>query len=570
MAKNTRPKTERLFEQVDSFRQFVDVLGRHGERTAFSYYVGKEIQTLTYEQFQRQILAQTAGMKQAGLAGKRIAVIGETSPAWLATYISTILCGGVAIPMDRELAVEEIENFLTFAEADCVFFSESFIEKFDHLASSHPTVKMLVPFSDKPCPYEDGSRFMSYTALLEKGQAGANSDDLPSDEDTDRLAVLLFTSGTTGSSKCVMLSEKNVISTVCAACATVEFEPDDTVVSVLPVHHTYELMCLLGELLYGCHIAINDSLRHVMRNFATFKPTALVLVPLFIATIDKRIWDEARKSGRDKILYRALKLSRVMRKTGIDMRQKLFASVRQVFGGRLKKIISGGAPLNPRLVEEFEEFGVYISEGYGITECSPLLSVTPYYAPKRGSVGPAVPTCEIKIDGDEINTAGYPEGEICAKGSNVMLGYFKNPEATAEVFTEDGWFRTGDIGYMDRDGYVFITGRKKYVIVLENGKNVFPEEIEEHLAEVPGIAESVVLGRKVPGGTEIILTAVVFPDMSAFPIGTGNDIIESTIRERIGKMNKNLTTYKQIRNVEFRYTEFEKTTSRKIKRNLVQ
>ena len=259
-----------------------------------------------------------------------------------------------------------------------------------------------------------------------------------------------------------------------------------------------------------------------------------------------------------------------MRGINLDMRSTFFKQVTAAFGGNLKKIVCGGAALNPELVDTFAEFGIDIHEGYGITECAPLIAVSPYYAPKKGSVGPSVPCCEVRIASEHENEMGFAEGEIQVKGDNVMLGYYKNPEETAKVFTEDGWFCTGDVGYMDNDGYIFITGRKKNVIVLENGKNVFPEEIEEYLAKIDTIAECVVLGRKAEGSDEVTLTALVYPQLDQFERNEEHEKIEETIRAQVNKMNHKLVSYKQIRDVEFRYEAFEKTTSKKIKRHLVK
>jgi long-chain acyl-CoA synthetase len=256
---------------------------------------------------------------------------------------------------------------------------------------------------------------------------------------------------------------------------------------------------------------------------------------------------------------------------GIDLRRVLFSDIISAFGGRLCKIISGGAPLNPNIAEKFEEFGITICEGYGITECSPLISVNPYYANKHGSVGTAVNCCTVRINPEGVNEQGYTEGEIEVKGDNVMLGYYKNPEATAEAFTEDGWFRTGDVGYIDEDGYIYITGRKKSVIVLENGKNVFPEEIEEYLGNLSTVAECVVVGRKKEDDPDtVVLTAIIYPNFDAFPEGTDINEIAKAVQAEVNAMNRGLVGYKQIRKVEIRKTEFEKTTSRKIKRHLVK
>ena len=251
------------------------------------------------------------------------------------------------------------------------------------------------------------------------------------------------------------------------------------------------------------------------------------------------------------------------------MRRRIFAEVLDAFGGRLEKIICGGAPLDPLMIEAFENFGISIYEGYGITECSPLAAVTPYYARKYGSVGRAVPCCEVRIGDGAIGESGFVEGEIQIKGDNVMLGYFDNEEANEAAFTEDGWFCTGDMGLIDKDGYIFITGRKKSVIVLENGKNVFPEEIEEYLEDIPEIAESVVVGRDAEDD-KVELVALIFPNRDEFAVDADEDEIKKTIENKITAVNKKLPAFKRITKIELRDTEFEKTTSKKIKRHLVK
>ena len=565
-----RKKTERRFTPIESISQFADKLGGFGDTVAYRYFDrDRNLCTLSYAELSARIRKQAAGLASAGLAGKRIAVIGETSVEWVTSYTSIIASGGVAIPMDKELDVEEIKGFFAFAEADAVIYSRSFNEKFADLSKSHPTVKVQIPLDpDAEWDPVDPS-FLPYSHLLDMGEAGVREGyTYPAVTDPCRMVEMLFTSGTTGSSKCVMLSEKNIVSVVNNACATVDFSPEDAIVSVLPIHHTYELAIMLAGLNYGMNIAINDSLKRVLKNFALFEPTGLVLVPLFVSTMNKRIWDEARKGGKKKALRALIKVSRGLRAIHVDLRKTFFKQITSAFGGRLEKIVCGGAPLNPELAETFSEFGIDISEGYGITECAPLIAVNPYFAPKKGSVGPSVPCCTVRIDADHKNDLGFDEGEIQVKGDNVMLGYYKNPEETAKVFTEDGWFCTGDVGYMDEDGYIFITGRKKYVIVLENGKNVFPEEIEEYLGRLDSVAESVVVGRTKEDGA-ISLAAIVYPQLDLFKNGEDHEAIEAAVRADVAHMNRKLVGYKQIRDVEFRYVPFEKTTSKKIKRHLI-
>ena len=567
-----RKKTERKYTKIENIQHFAEKLSAFGDRTAYRYFDRQHnLLSITYRNLSARFKQQAAGYAAAGLAGKRIAIIGETSVEWVTSYVAAIAAGGIAVPMDRELDVEQIEGFFTFAEVDAVVYSHSFNEKFASLTDHHPTVKIQIPMDPERGTYENNPHIISYANLMDMGADNLKAGyQYPEAGDPDRMTEMLFTSGTTGTSKCVMLSEKNILAAVNAACETVDFSADDAIVSVLPIHHTYELCIMLAGLNYGMNIAINDSLKRVLKNFALFKPTGLVLVPLFVSTMNKRIWEEAKKGGKDKALKILTRVSRVMRGVNLDARKTFFSQVTNAFGGRLNKIVCGGAPLNPELVDTFAEFGIDIFEGYGITECAPLIAVSPYYAPKKCSVGPAVPCCEVRIDDDHVNEKGFREGEIQVKGDNVMLGYYKNPEETAKVFTEDGWFCTGDVGYMDNDGYIFITGRKKYVIIADNGKNVFPEEIEEYLATIETIAESVVIERKSPEDGSVVLTAIVYPQLDKFEDSGDHEKIEETIRSQIKKLNRKLVSYKQIRDVEFRYEPFEKTTSKKIKRHTVK
>ncbi len=570
-----RRRMERVLPHIWDVTDLCDIIERHGNKTLFRYYEGKDIQSMTYATFGTQVREAAAAFTAMGLCGEKIAVIGETSPQWVCTYLGALAAGCVIVPMDKELDTEEIRRFIAMVDARAIVYSKSFNEKFIKSISDGDTgIRYFIPIT----PAYDSSfdnKVIAFDQLLTCGRERVERDGYhyPIVRNREKLAEMLFTSGTTGTSKCVMLCQKNIFAAVNAAVETVCFSADDVVVSVLPIHHTYELMCILAEMVYGIEICINDSLRHVMKNFQLFKPTGLVLVPLFINTMYAKIWSEAQKSKKETILKAGLATSKTLMAVGIDARRKIFKSVLDAFGGRLDHIICGGAKLNPDLIAAFEDFGISIFEGCGITECSPLTCVTPYFARKYGSVGPAVPCCRVRIDektGSGENEEGYVEGEIQIKGDNVMLGYYNNPEANEAAFTTDGWYRTGDIGYMDGDGYVYITGRMKSVIVLENGKNVFPEEIEEYLGKIDTICESVVVGRKAPDSDAIILTAVVFPAYDKFPTGASEELIRESIRNSINAMNRRLPGFKQVKAVEYRQTEFEKTTSKKIKRHLVK
>ncbi len=565
-----RPKTERKYERVMDSYDLCRIISKHGDRIAFSYFdKSRNLCNLSYARFYNRIERTAAGLTQLGLAGKKIAIIGETSVAWLASYLAILTTNGVAIPMDKELEPEAIIGLLESVDADAIIYSDHFNGKLVNIVSKDSSIKHFIPID----PTEEELTYsgtIAYRAMRARGKLDVDAGrfKLSRIENREKLAEMLFTSGTTGSSKCVMLSQRNIFAVVNSALHSVDFNPDDVIVSVLPVHHTYELAILLCELDMGVKICINDSLTRVLKNFQLFKPTGLILVPLFVYTMYKRIWAEAKKKGKDKQLKLAIGASHAMRKVGIDKRREIFAEVLNSFGGRLTKIVCGGAALNPKMIEFFDHIGIEICEGFGITECAPLTFVTPYYARKIGSVGPAVPCCQGRIDGTNYGSHGYIEGEIQIKGDNVMLRYYNNPEANEAAFTDDGWFRTGDIGYMDDDGYFYVTGRLKSVIVLENGKNIFPEEIEEYLADIELIAECVVVGRQV--GSTVNLTAVVYPNMALFSGDESPEHMLSEIEKEIHELNKKLPSHKHIKGVELREVEFEKTSSRKIKRYLVK
>ena len=564
-------KTERIYTPVADVGGYLRALRAHGGKTAFVWKEKDGGHMLSYEEFaeltERFALGLRETLGESGESGEpvRVCLIGETSPYWIAGYLAVIAAGYTAVPMDKELDPEEISRFLAGAGVSAAIYSRAFDECFEAMAQGHPTLRTLIPMNREK---RAEGKLVPYDTVLQRGQeSGQAGAAFEADGDTERCCELLFTSGTTGSSKCVMLCQRNVFSVVSAACEAVPFTPEDVLVSVLPLHHTYELACTLAACDYGCKICVNDSLRHVLKSFKEYQPTGLVLVPMFVTTMYKRILSEAKRSGKEKILIGATKAAHLLGYLGIDMSEKLFRDVRDAFGGRLEKIICGGAALDPEMVQIFETFGISIYEGYGITECAPLVAVTPYYKRKPGSVGPAVSCCEIRIEGTETNERGFLSGEIQVRGENVMLGYRDNDEANEAAFTADGWFRTGDVGYLDEAGYLTITGRLKSVIVLDNGKNVFPEEIEEYLGNVDTIAESVVVGREEEDGTKLV--AVILPNYAKYPEMSENDL-RMEIQKEITLLNKRLPSFKQIHKLEFRKTEFEKTTTKKIKRHLVK
>ena len=321
---------------------------------------------------------------------------------------------------------------------------------------------------------------------------------------------------------------------------------------------------ILTPILVGATVAINDSMKYLTKNLQTFKPTAMILVPLFVTTVYKRIWDTATKNNQTKKLKRGIAVSNLLRHVNIDLRSTFFGQVNAAFGGRLKRIVCGGAALSPDYVKGFEELGINLVQGYGITECSPLVSVCPFHWKKYASVGLPVHDVEVKID--KLSPEDI-EGEIIVRGPNVMKGYYKAPELTAEAIDEDGWFATGDVGYIDEDGFIYITGRKKNIIILDNGKNVFPEELEEHIYKIELVSECVVVGKPNSSG-ETVITAQIYPDFDkAKEMGMDElSDIKDALKKEIQELNKRLPIFKQIRGIEIRKTEFEKTTTKKIRR----
>ena len=535
---------------------------RWPEKDAYVYKRGGGLESVTFQGLEERVRALSETFFDLGVAGGAVAVIGETCPEWIITYLTAIITGGVIVPLDKELSEEAVSGFIRKVGCTAVVFSAKYRPYFEGKEESFSSVRYFIEFDPKKEPSEKDAKpapgicdfveCLNYgRTLVENGSEKYESAPV----DLEKVCAILFTSGTTGTSKGVMLCQKNIIHAVNGSYRCTGFEEEDTVMSVLPVHHTYEMTCgILTPLYIGATVCINDSLKHVVKNFQLFKPTGVVLVPLFVTTVYKRIWESARKSGKEKLLRGSMSISGALRKVKIDPRKLLFKSVQEVFGGRLKRIICGGAPMPGDLVAQFDAFGIHLCQGYGITECSPLISVCPEKGNKAGSVGPAIPGLQVKVDVEEEED-GKLIGEILVKGPNVMKGYFEDREATEAVFN-GSWFRTGDYGYVDEDGFIFITGRKKNVIVLNNGKNVFPEEIEEYLSKIELVKECVVIGRTAEDGT-VTVTALIFPDMPrAAEMGLGDDLNEvgAVIKSEIATLNRTLPSFKQIRGIENDYS----------------
>ncbi len=534
----------------------------YGDKPLYFYKNGETYSEYSFKRLYDETVYIGSALEKRGLM-KGVSVIGSTHPQYIATYLSTVNGGGYIVPIDPELSDEQIAYFMSHAEVQTVVYTEKLNLKMPDIEKLLPNVKLFVAIQPN-ADFTVDERNITMEMLLEEGKKAYEdgfTDYVDYNIDMEKMAAVIFTSGSTGTAKGVMLSMKNLTAATNASCLSMAYDDRNTFVSVLPPHHTYEITCgHLAIMNLGAQVYINDSLKHVMKSFNSFKPNALMLVPLFVETMHKKIWAEIKKKGIEKQVKIAIGFNNAFLFCGIDIRKKMFKEIIDSFGGNLKSIVCGGAPLSPQLIKDFYAFGITVLEGYGITECAPLVAVNSPGKVRFHSVGQPVYGCTVKIDKDENDETG----EILVKGENVMMGYYKNPEATKEVFTEDGWFRTGDIGYMDKDGYIYITGRKKNVIILSNGKNVFPEEIEEYLAPIDIIEECVVMARENEKG-ELTITAITVPNMALLE-GKNDDEITELIKARIDAVNKKLPTYKQIHRIELRHEPFERTTSKKIQR----
>lgn len=519
-------------KHVTDFKEMVTHLGeKHANDTAFEYFRDGTKVSVTYARFKRDVFALGSYFYSLGLKNTKIAVCGENSYEWIVTYLASAVGGNTIVPLDKELKPAEANVLLTASGSEMLVYSA---KKTELAEIACDQVKHKLCISDMASAIETGEELVSDCGIMEN------------EIDVENVCTIIYTSGTTGNPKGVMLSQRNLISNMILSIESMWF-PRGTV-CVLPLHHTFGMMAsVLCQLMCGFPVFINDNLKYVLRDIKEAKPGHVSVVPLFVESFYKGIWKNAKKSGKDKALKALIKTSNAMRKVGIDMRKTLFKSVIEAFGGNLEMLITGGAPISDDLIKGFDDIGVKIINGYGITECSPIVSLSKYDGNKSGSVGMPIKTVKVKT----INNNEDGEGEICVKGDIVMMGYYNNPEANADAFV-DGWFNTGDLGRVDEDGFVFITGRKKNLIILDNGKNVYPEELEYLIGKIDGVTEVLVYAED-----EYITAEIYAEDMSK------KDAITAEIKD---KLNSSIASYKQIRKIKFRAAEFEKTTTKKIKR----
>lgn len=526
---------------------------------------GGEYRPISYIQFRDDIDALGTKLTELGLKDKKTAIIGENSYEWVVTYLAVTNGTGIIVPLDKDLTGIEIGNLLERSQVDAVVFSGKMEKKVSEVLKGFDDIKIRINIDAE----SDDNGVLSWDGLLEEGRTlleNGNRDFVDAVIDRDAMCSLLFTSGTTGMAKGVMLSHKNISANVYNMSKYVKIRRPGGGLSVLPMHHTYELTCHVFTGLYqGMFIAICEGLRYIQQNLKESGATVMVGVPIVFETMHKKVWKQAEASGAAGRLRKMMDLAR---RTKLYNRQeamrRIFSKIHTSLGNNIALFIAGGAAINPQVIRDYEALGIPMIQGYGMTENAPIIAVNRDYYSKADSVGKPMPGTEVRIidkDADGI-------GEIICRGPSVMLGYYNDPEATAAVL-KDGWLYTGDYGRFDDEGFLYICGRKKNVIVAKNGKNIFPEEIEYLLLEQPFIEEVVVYGAVDKKNDDIVVKAEIFPNYENMKAALG-DIDEKSIQEaiknEIEEVNDKMPVYKRVKRFKLRDEEFEKTATRKIKR----
>jgi long-chain acyl-CoA synthetase len=559
---NSVPKVESVQEMIlRSVREYP-------ENQAFHDLNNSPIGELTYSELMTKIQKFGGALQNLGIRERsHIAIIGENRTQWAISFLTCMCFNYVVVPIDRNLSENEILNIVHESDSVAIIFSESYENVFAGVKSSLKKINHLICMDE----FSAGQDFISMTKLIDETNP-INTEDFPKIIPDD-LAEIIFTSGSLGRAKGVMLSQRNLASNLVDMVSMLMMYPTDRFLSVLPMHHTYECTCgMLCPLYCGSSIHFARSLKTVIDDFQIVKPTILLGVPLLYDKMFKRITKTIKEDTIKSIVVPALtKVTNIFSSIGLtEIKRKIFKELHARFGGNVRIFIAGGAAPDPQVALGLREFGFNFLQGYGLTETSPILALNRLDAFKDNAAGLPLPSVEIKIvDPDENNS-----GEIYAKGPNVMLGYYKNEELTREAI-EDGWFKTGDIGYFDDEGFLHINGRKKNVIISKSGKNVFPEEIEDELNRSPFILESLVYGSKDEKQDEIIAVKVVadaeaiiqYSEESGKKID--DDLVYSVVKSEVDRINKMLSAYKRVKKVELMENEFEKTTTQKIKRYLV-
>ena len=544
-------------DYYNTFPEYIEgIAKKFNDKPAVTYFnQNREPVTHTYSQLAEEVFSLAEALYARRFTGKHIAIVGENSYEWLLAYLACASCGAVAVCIDAEQSDGTIHQMILQADCAAVFTSESYYPLCQTLVEQKNNALELFVLTDT-----GHCKLMYLPALLEEGQRlresqGKAAMDYP--VSPEQTASIVYTSGTTSLSKPVMLGHKAILHN--AADAIREVEAGSKVYSSLPFYHSYGMTgAVLDTLVRGAEIYINGNLKTMMRDLHLSCAYSMITVPLMIKTLERQLWLTAEKEGKAKKLKSLLNICKTLKKMHLPYRNKVLDDIRKKMVGDIQVIICGGAYLEKELCETFELFGVLILQGYGITECSPMVSTNGNRYNKKGSVGPVLNGYQLKIVGDEIYV----------KGTSLMNGYYKQEEETAKVFTKDGWFKTGDLGYLDKDDYLYITGRQKNLIVFKNGKKVSPEKIEEQLEKIPLVKEVMVYGTASGSSADdVVVSASIFPDPEVSGDMESFEILQ-TLQKEVDIINSNLPIYQQIQMINIREKEFDKTASKKIKRQL--
>lgn len=523
---------------------------------------------ITYKEYGEDVIALGSALNEllSINAKKRVAIVGETSYSWYITYMALLVGGIIAVPVDKDLPEAELQNVLERSKVSAVVYSKKKKEIVEKVASKLEFIDYLIEMNSNE---EIVDKKVGFEFLLTMGRRLAKTSGksfLKAKIDPDEFKLLIFTSGTTSKSKGVMISNRNLCENLYSAGTFVEIGPNDRLISILPLHHTYEsTIGYLFPISRGSSISICEGLKYIVPNMQEAKPTAFLAVPLLIENLYKKINQNIVKSKKDKLVNSMIHVTNALKSVNVDIKRKVFSEIHNTLGGNVRIIVSAAAPLDKKVGKWLEDIGILFLQGYGLTETAPIAALTPESLPKVGSAGMAVPSAELKI----LNPNENGEGEVLIKSKTLMLGYYEDQEATNEVIV-DGWFHTGDIGYLDEEGFLFITGRCKNVIVTQNGKNIYPEELEILLSKIPYINESMVYGmKKNEKDKELTVSVKVIPNKEYIKEKHGDvskEEIHDIIWKEIKELNRTLVTYKTIKHLEIKEDEFEKTTTMKIKR----
>jgi len=561
MARNILGENSPKLKRPNSIKHLMEIaVSEAGEKIAYKYRTGEGVREVSYKEFQTETFWLGTALASMGMASCHIGCAAENSYSWILVYLTALQSEGVFCPIDKELIEGDLINVVHGGDDEIVFCDKKREENFRAVREQLPNVKYFVCFDRE----EDDGEFLSFKKLFAKGKELYENGDRSycnmCTKDIKALKMLIYTSGTTGLAKGVMLSEHNLISLIHYGLKLASIR--EVGLSVLPYHHSYEAVAgILVALHRHATLCINDSLKRVVKNLALYKPGYMYVVPALIEVLYRRMWASIEEKGKTKTIKIAIKLSRFLRAIGIDVRRKLFKELHNALGGNLVKLICGGAPLRAEIADFFDDIGIIVTNGYGITECSPLVSVNTDFINDPKTVGLPMECVEIKIDDPNEDD----EGEICVKGDIVMLGYYKNEAATAEVFTEDGFFRTGDYGKVNKKGQILITGRKKNIIILGNGKNIYPEELEDYIGGIPYVLENVVYAYRDEDGSEAALAVQCSVDPELLE-KEGKEALEAKLKHDVFAALAKLPTYKQVTKVIIRETPFVITSSKKIRR----